>query len=398
MGALGKLTDVRCRTAGVGTYGDGCGLLLQVRQGANGLTRSWVYRYSVAGKQHWVGLGSYPIVTLARAREKAMDARRQRSDGQDPLATKRAVRAAVRQPVASKSVTFEQAAREYLAAREAGWRSRKHAYQWRHTLVEYINPIIGSMLVSEVTTEDVLRVLQPIWNSKPVTAARVRERIENILDAAQVRGYRSGANPARWKGHLDHLLPRPAKIRAVTHHAAMPYGEVAGFLQGLRERDAIAARALEMIVLTAARAGEVLGMTWAEVDLEQRLWTIAGSRMKSGRPHRVPLSDQAIDLIRRMPRMGDLVFPCALTTIDLLRKRMGIGVTAHGFRSTFRTWAAECTSYPREIIEQCLAHKTGSAVELAYQRSDQIDKRRQLMQAWADYCNRQSAEVIALRA
>jgi integrase len=397
MGLLGKLTDVKCRTAGPGTHGDGGGLLLQVRQGANGLTRSWVYRYTVAGKQHWVGLGSYPIVTLARAREKAMDARRQRSDGHDPLSTKRAVRAAVRQPVASKSVTFEQAAREYLAAREAGWRSRKHAYQWQHTLTDYVYPIIGSMQVGEISTEDVLRVLQPIWNSKPVTAARVRERIENILDAAQVRGYRRGENCARWKGHLDHLLPRPSKIRAVTHHAAMPYAEVAGFLRALRERDAIAPRALEMIVLTAARAGEVLGMTMAEVDLELRLWTIAGSRMKSGRQHRVPLSDQAIDLVKRMPRTGERIFPCALTTIDLLRKRMGIGVTAHGFRSTFRTWAAECTPSAREIIEECLAHRTGDATELAYQRSDIVEKRRQLMQLWADYCTA-TGTVVPLRA
>jgi integrase len=295
-------------------------------------------------------------------------------------------------------VSFAEAAREYLAAREAGWRSRKHAYQWRHTLEDYVLPIIGSMPVSGVTTEDVLRVLQPIWNTKPVTAARIRERIENILDAAKVRGQRSDENCAKWKGHLDHLLPRPSKIRAVTHHAAMPYSSVAGFLQALRDLHGNAPRALEMIVLTAARAGEVLGMTWAEIDIEQRLWTIPGSRTKPGRPHRVALSDQAIDLIKRMPRGGERIFPCALTTIDLLRKRMGIGVTAHGFRASFRTWAAECTSFPREVIEQCLAHRTGDATELAYQRSDVLEKRRELMALWGQYCDRKSAEVIALRA
>jgi integrase len=332
-----------------------------------------------------------------------MDARRQRSDGVDPLTHKKAhQRAAVSQQQPSKQVTFAEAAREYLAAREAGWRSRKHAYQWRHTLEDYALPVLGSMQVSEVTTEDVLRVLQPIWNSKPVTAARVRERVESILDAAKVRGHRTGENCARWKGHLDHWLPRPSKVRAVTHHAAMPYREVASFMLAQRERDTIAARALEMIVLTAARAGELLGMTWDEVDLDQRLWTIPGSRMKSGRPHRVPLSDQAVELIKRMRghvlvTRDTRVFPCALTTIDLLRRRMGLDVTAHGFRSTFRTWAAECTAYPREVIEGCLAHKTGDATELAYQRSDVLEKRRELMQRWADYVTA-TATILPMRA
>jgi integrase len=392
-----RLTDRTCRTAGVGLHHDGRGLYLTCRQGVDGVTKSWLLRYTLNGKATWMGLGPYPDIGLARARQKAQDARALKADGGDPLEHKRAVRAALRQQKPIKSATFADAAREYLAAREAGWRSRKHAYQWRHTLEDYVLPVIGGMPVSDVTTEDVLRVLTPIWNTKPVTAARVRERVENVLDAAKVRGHRSAENCARWKGHLDHWLPQPSKVRAVTHHAAMPYRDVAGFMQALRGHDTIRALALEFIILTAARAGEVLGMVWAEFDLEQRLWTIPGSRMKSGRPHRVPLSDQAIDLIKRMPHTNDRVFPSSLAALDNLRWKMELSATTHGFRSTFRTWAAECTSYPREIIEQCLAHRTGDATELAYQRSDLLQQRRELMQRWADYCTA-TATVIQLRS
>jgi integrase len=257
------------------------------------------------------------------------------------------------------------------------------------------------MPVDTIDTAAVLRVLQPIWRDG-VVASRLRNRIELILDAARAAGHRTAENPARWRGHLDKLLPRPSKVRVVQHHVSLPYRDVPALIEQLRERDAISALAMRFIALTAVRASECLGMTWGEVDLEQRLWTIPAARMKARREHRVPLSDQAIELIKRMRHASvtddTRVFQCALTALDRLRERMGMEATVHGLRSSFRVWCAECTSFPAEIAEQCLAHVTGSATELAYQRSDVLEKRRHLMAAWADYCDRQGAEVIPLRA
>jgi integrase len=257
------------------------------------------------------------------------------------------------------------------------------------------------MPVDSIDTAAVLRVLQPIWRDG-VVASRLRNRIELIIDAARAAGHRSAENPARWRGHLDKLLPRPSKVRVVKHHASLPYRDVPVLMGQLRERDARSALALRFITLTAVRASECLGMTWGEVDLEQRLWTIPAARMKARREHRVPLADQAIELIKRMRHAsvtGDArVFACALTALDRLRERMGMEETVHGLRSSFRVWCAECTSFPAEIAEQCLAHAVGDDTERAYQRSDVLEKRRQLMQEWADYCDRQSAEVVPLRA
>lgn len=294
-------------------------------------------------------------------------------------------------------MTFAECAAAYIKSHEAAW-TQKHTYHWHRSVTAFALPIIGTTPVNQIDTQAILQVLQPIWGTKSVTASRLRNRLELVLDAARAQGQRSGENPARWRGHLDKLLPRPSKLRAVEHHASMPYREIATFVLRLRQQDYLSARALEFIVLTAARAGEVLGMTWAEVDLDAKLWIVPARRMKGRREHRVPLSGQAIAILRQMPQQDERIFPISLGSLVRLRQRMALQTTVHGLRSSFRTWAAECTGYPREIIELCLAHKTGSAVELAYQRSDQLEKRRQLMQAWADYCDKKSAEVVQLRA
>jgi integrase len=297
-----------------------------------------------------------------------------------------------------------------VKAHRAGWRNAKHAYQWEATLAQYAAPVIGALSVQAVDTSLVLKVLEPIWTTKTETAGRLRGRIETVLDWAAVRGFRTGDNPARWRGHLDKLLPAPCKVRKVEHHAALPYAEVGAFMTDLRQREGVAARALEFAILNAARTGETLGAAWSEIDMGARLWTIAGHRMKGGREHRVPLSPAAMALLTLMQKLkiDDHIFPgmkagrpmSNMAMLALLR-RMGRGdLTAHGFRSSFRDWAAERTNFPSEVAEMALAHAVGDRVEAAYRRGDLFEKRRRLMTAWADFFTKKPAErgkVVALR-
>lgn len=354
--------------------------------------RSWVLRTMIGSKRRHMGLGAFPAVTLAMAREKARAARTEVQAGTDPIA--------VRKHTASKLVaeqlnamTFEQAANAYIEAHGDTWKNPKHRAQWSSTLAAYAFPVLGKLQTAHVTQTHVLAVLEPIWKSKNETAARLRGRIEAILDWATVRGYREGENPARWKGRLDKLLPAPTKVQKTVHHKALPIDEVPLFMRELKSKEGVAARALEFTVLTAARSGEVRGATWSEIDLDAGVWVIPGERMKAGREHRVPLSTQAIEILTKLPRFvgNDYVFPSprgkCLSDMSLLAvmRRMNAQAVPHGFRSTFRDWVGERTDYPRELAEQALAHALESKVEAAYRRGDALEKRRVMMQQWGDF-------------
>ncbi len=384
-----------------GHYPDGGGLYLRV--GASG-TRSWVFRYTRQGKTREMGLGAVNDVTLAKARMLAAEARELLRGGLDPIDTRTGTRSAKR---AASTVTFQQCAEHYIEAKRAGWKNAKHAAQWGATLTQYAFPIIGGLNVADVTLPHVLKILEPIWTTKTETASRLRGRIQSVLDYATARGYRTGDNPARWTGHLKELLPAPGKVARVEHHAALPWQEVGAFMAELRQQAGMGARALELAILTAARSGEVRGATWAEVDLAQAVWTIPASRMKAAKEHRVPLSAEAVELLRTLPRIDDseLLFPnskgAALSdmTLAAVLKRMGRAVTAHGFRSTFRDWCGERTGFQREVIEHALAHQLKDKAEAAYQRGSLFDKRRQLMASWAKFCGNVApvAGVVPLR-
>jgi len=388
MGRLNALAVTRAKKPG--RYVDGGGLCLQVsRNGA----RSWIYRYMLDRREHEMGLGPYPAVSLVRAREKAQDARAVRAEGIDPIRAKRERRAATRLENA-RGVTFEAAATRYIASHRAGWRNAEHAHQWTATLTTYVYPVIGALPVASVDTALVLMVLETIWTTKTETAGRVRGRIESVLDWAAAQGYRTGDNPARLKGHLDHLLPDRAKVHRVEHHAAMPYALLPAFVRDLRAQDGEAARALEFTILTAARAGETMGARWNEIDPAGKTWTIPETRTKGGRQHRVPLSGTALAALGP-PGAGDaFVFagqkrgkPLPPKSMRNLLARMGHDeVTVHGFRSSFRDWCAECTDFPSEVVEMALAHTVGNKVEAAYRRSDLFEKRRVLMQQWGSFC------------
>jgi integrase len=375
-----------------GMYADGGGLYLQVSQ--NG-TRSWIFRFKQSGRSRDMGLGSLTAVSLATAREIAADCRRKRSAGLDPIETRKADRREA-QLTAARSMTFDQCRDAFIEAHRAGWQNAKHRGQWTASLATYVTPVLGSLPIQSVDVGLVMKALEPIWSTKPETAARVRGRIERILDWSKVRGFRQGENPARWRGHLDVLLPARSKVRQVEHHAALPYSEIGTFMAALKTRQAVAARALEFAILTAARTGEVLGARWDEVGLQAKVWTVPASRMKGGREHRVPLSPPAISVLKEMQTRHhcDLVFPgnrrgkslSNMAMLMVLRRMDRADLTAHGFRSTFRDWAAECTNFPREVAEAALAHLVGDKVEAAYRRGDLFEKRRRLMDAWAAYC------------
>ena len=374
-----------------GLVADGGGLYLQIT--ASG-AKSWVFRYQIAGRRRDMGLGSVDVFSLAEAREKARAARRLVAEGTDPIDHRRAERAA-KAVGAAKTMSFKECAEAYIRTHQAGWRNAKHGAQWSATLSTYVYPVFGSLPVAQVDVGLVMKAIEPIWSMKPETASRVRGRIESILDWATVRQYRQGENPARWRGHLESLLPKKTKVRVVEHHAALPYAETAAFMIELREQEGVSARALEFAILTAARTGEVLGARWDEVDVDNRLWTIPGARMKAGKEHRVPLSDAAIALLQKMSelRSGDYVFSGAtagrpLSNMALLMtlRRMKRGdLTAHGFRSTFSDWCAERTAFPAEVREMALAHAVGDKVEAAYRRGDLFEKRRQIMDGWAHF-------------
>lgn len=405
--AIGKLSALAvARTTKPGYLGDGGGLYLQVT--ASG-AKSWIFRFKspVTGKTCEMGLGAFASVPLIRSRALAASSREAVAAGRDPKLERDAARAAARAQ-ASGTRTFAQCSAAYIDAHRAGWRNDKHAAQWASTLTTYADPVFGTTPVQEINTAMVLRVLEPIWRTKPETASRLRGRIESVLAWATTHGYRRGDNPASWRGHLDNLLPARAAVRAVEHHAALPYAQMHEFMADLRTRDGMAARALVFAILTAARSGEVRGATWDEIDLPGKTWTVPASRMKARREHRVPLSDGAVALLTALPRMADtnLVFPAPrggllsdMTLTAVLRRMSRADVTCHGFRSTFRDWAGETTAFPREVIEHALAHQLKDKAEAAYQRGDLLAKRARLMQAWADYCNRTATEgtIITLR-
>ncbi|MBM1558764.1 integrase arm-type DNA-binding domain-containing protein [Sulfitobacter mediterraneus] len=389
-----KLSARKVETAGVGRHGDGRGLFLFVKPT---LARSWVLRYQVQGRRHDLGLGAYPDVTLAMARQRATDARRMILDGDDPIAKRRQ----------AQPKNFKDAALELIESKRSGWKNAKHAAQWTSTLEAYVFPTLGPMQVTKIATADVVGALKPIWSQKPETANRVRQRIEAVLDYASALGIREGDNPARWRGHLDNLLPKPTKVRAVQHHPALSHADIPDFMEELSTRKGVSARALTFTILTAARSGETRGMTWAEVDLNNGVWTIPARRMKAAKEHRIPLSLTAIAQLGERGADTDLVFgsetkagkPISDMSMTALLRRMEYdNITVHGFRSTFRDWAGETTSFPREVIEAALAHGIKNKAEAAYARGDLFDKRRTLMEAWADFTEQNDfgMNVIAL--
>lgn len=385
-----------------GWHADGGGLYLQV---SAAFTKSWIFAYQLKGRAREMGLGPLHAITLAEAREKARQQRALLVDGVDPIDARNAGRTAS-ELAAARSVTFAQCAAEYIEAHSAGWKNEKHTAQWTATLDAYAAPAFGTLPVQDVDTSLVLKALQPIWVSKPETASRVRARIEKVLSWATVRTFRSGDNPARWRGHLDQLLPKYEKRKRVRHHPALPYMEVGGFVQQLREDPGTAARALEFTILTAARTGEVIGAKPEEFDLDAAVWTVPRERMKAGRAHRVPLSARAVELVRSaMTSDGKFVFqgrwqhePLSnMAMLQLMRRTRG-DLTVHGFRSSFRDWAAECTNFSREVAEMALGHVIGDQTEAAYRRGDLFEKRRRLMNEWARYCDKpaQQAKVLAI--
>jgi integrase len=404
------LTAAKVRTAKPGSYVDGDGLMLFVRPNGG---RFWLLRYSFSGKRREAGLGrageGAGEVTLAVAREKTAEWRRLLKNGTDPLVlreTQEARRQAEAQATATTAVieakTFRKVTEHYLAAHEAGWRNTKHRAQWQSTLETYAYPHMGDLPAASVETAHVMAALEPIWRVKPETASRLRGRIEAVLDFAKARGWRSGENPAQWRGHIANMLPKRSKIARVQHHAALPWREISAFLQALdgREANSVAALALRFTILTAARTGEVLGARWSEIDIRDAVWNVPGDRMKAGLEHRVPLSDAAMDMVRKAAALRTsnavdaYVFPGQLPgrplsgmAMTMLLRRMERGdLTVHGFRSSFRDWAAEATNFDRETAEAALAHTLRDKVEAAYRRGDLFEKRRRLMDAWAAHC------------
>ena len=385
-----------------GLYGDGGGLTLQITPTG---VKSWLFRYMMSGKAYGMGLGPTHTVSLAEARQKALAARKLILDGINPLTAKKQERIATTLANA-RMMTFDQCAEAYVSAHKAGWKNAKHADQWTNTLNTYASPIFGHLPVAEIDTSLVAKSLTPIWESKTETASRLRGRIESILGWATTSGYRTGENPARWKGHLDNLLATISKASRTKHHASLPWQRMNEFISALRKRDGLSARAVELAILTACRSGEVRGARWSEFDINKKVWTIPAERMKAKREHEVPLSDVALALLKSLPETGDLLFagakgqPLSDMSLTAVIRRMngegqptwvdgnGDGITVHGFRSSFRMWAAETTSYPREVAEHALAHQLPDAVERAYQRGSQFAKRAALMAEWAAYCEK----------
>ncbi|KFG70380.1 site-specific integrase [Microvirga sp. BSC39] len=377
-----------------GRHSDGGGLYLNIT--ASG-ARSWVFMWKVDGKRREMGLGALRDVPLARARERAAEVRQKLADGLDPIAAR---------DTKPKVMTFGEAADALIESMSSSWRNEKHRAQWKMTLTVYCEPL-RARPVTEIGTEDVLKVLQPLWTTKPETASRLRGRMERVFDFARARGQGMGENPARWRGQLDAVLPKRARLTR-GHHKAMPFDNVPAFMMALREREGMAPRALEFAILTAARSGEVFGARWDEFDLEARVWTVPAARMKAGRVHRVPLSARAVEILQEMQqkRLGELVFPgtkpgrpLSVMALEMVLRRMKVDVTVHGFRSAFRDWAGERTHFPREVAEAALAHLVGDAVERAYRRGDALEKRRELMDAWASFLEQKAgSNVVHLKA
>lgn len=388
--AVNRLSNLRIKAIKkAGRYSDGDGLYLYVSKSGS---RSWVFRYRdrVTGKLRDRGLGPARDVSLEQARDHARVARGELRAGVDPIDARRTERTEARRQQL-QAVTFGQCTDRYIESHRAAWRSEKHADQWRSTLDTYAAGLLSTP-VADIDDAAVLEALQPIWTTKTETATRVRQRIEAVLDWASARQYRRGDNPARWRGHLDHLLPKPNKLKAVQPRAALPYLDVPAFFVTLRAQPGMAPVALQLQILTATRPGEVVGALWQEFDLEKLAWTIPGERMKAGKAHRIPLSPETAELLTKLSRGGKYVFPglrgpCMTTAAPLkVLKTFRPGMTAHGFRSTFRDWAADMTAFPREVAEQALAHSLPDKTEAAYRRTDLFQKRALLMAEWSRYC------------
>jgi integrase len=389
-----------------GRHSDGGGLYLRVAEypikaGGTARSKNWVFRWERDGRERLMGLGPLHTLSLADARMKARECRMAVLDGLDPIEVRRASRMRAQAAVA-RSMTFKACAQAYIKAHRAGWKNKKHANQWLATLETHVYPIIGQLSVAEIDTALVTKCLEQIWLSIPETAGRVRGRIESVLDWAKAHGHRDGDNPARWRGHLDKLLAKQSKVRRVRHHPALPYAELPAFMAELRNRQSISSRALEFTILTAARTSETIQARESEFDLDAKLWIVPGDRMKGTREHSVPLPDRAVEILKTVPRESgnELIFVggrlkrkwhrhgAGLSDMAMLELLRGMrpGFTVHGFRSTFRDWAGDCTDYPREVIEAALAHAIGDETEAAYRRSTAIEKRRRLMADWEKYC------------
>lgn len=402
-----RLNVAKIKSLAPGMHGDGGNLWLQVS--ASGAA-SWVFRFTKDGRSREMGLGSLRSVSLAEARKEAAECRLLLSGGLDPIRHREAKAAADRLKEA-RTITFQDCAEAYIEAHKAGWKNAKHIEQWQSTLVDYAYRSLGNLAVGDIDTALVMRVVQSIWYTKPETASRLLGRIKSILDWATVRQYRAGTNPAMWKGHLDHMLPSRRKIAPIVHHPALPYPEVGAFMANLRLQDGIAARALELTILTATRTSETLLAEWREFDLEQKHWIIPASRMKARKEHKVPLSPSALKVLLAMreQREGDFVFPGSkpkrplsnMAMLAVLRRMNRQDITVHGFRSSFRDWASEVTTHNHEVAEMALAHTIGNQVEAAYRRGSLYLKRVRLMDDWAAYCESAeppTAEVHILRS
>ena len=386
---LSPLSISRLKDPGLWAVGGVSGLYLHVN--ARG-ARSWILRVVVGDKRRDMGLGGYPDIGVADARQKAREARLKIEQGIDPILLRKQAKSEL-MALQATDKTFEQAAGEYIKIHADSWSNDKHRKQWESTLAAYAFPVVGKLSLRDIRQEHILKILEPIWTTKTETATRVRGRMESILDWAKVKGLRSGENPAAWKGHLDHMLPAPTRLKKVEHLTAVPVREMPDFMSKLRQAAGTAAQALEFLILTAARSGEVRGITWQEVSLEDALWIVPAERMKMKREHRVPLSDRAVSILKSQPRIDEnpLVFPAPRgsqmsdATMSAVLKRMGIDATVHGFRSSFRDWCGDYTNYPRDLAEQCLAHGADDPVEAAYRRGDALERRREIMNEWSKF-------------
>lgn len=356
-------------------------------------SKVWILRIMVGGKRRSIGLGSYPMITLAQAREKALTARELIAQGVDPIEQRKAAQSAIKASQA-KEITFKECALAYIDAYSDSWKNAKHRQQWQNSLNTYVYPFIGDLFVKDVEQQHILNVLRPLWTLKTETASRLRGRIETVLDWAAVSGYRDKDNPATWKGRLDKLLPAPSKLKKIKHHKAVTIDEMPAFIEQLSTHDVMSAKCLAFTILTACRSGESRAATWDEIDLEQAIWTIPANRMKAGSEHQVPLSEQAIKLLESIPKIEGVPYiffsqsnkPLSDMTLSMLMRRMKVDAVPHGFRSTFRDWAGDRTNYPRDIAEAALAHTLTNKVEAAYRRSTALEKRRKMMQEWGDFC------------
>jgi integrase len=401
---INRFSGADLRRSKPGLYGDGNNLFLQIsvsKTDNKQINRSWIFRYTTSGRAIDMGLGSLNVIGLKQAREQAREYCALRLQGIDPKQHRDDQRAAA-MAASMKSITFEAATHGYVTAHRDEWRSQQHAQEWPRSLAKHVFPTLGALPVASIDTPLVVKALSEVWQSAPETGARLRGRIEAILDWATVSGYRSGDNPARWNGHLEYLLAAPRK-RRVEHLAAMPWREVPKFMEGLRAIDGVAARALEFLILTSARSQEIFGCAWSEMDIDAKTWIIPPDRTKSGREHRVPLSPRCMQILKEqgLKKTENAVFSLGESALRKLLASLGHNnITVHGFRSSFRDWAGENTNFPREICEAALAHATGDRVEQAYRRGDALEKRRKLMEAWAAFLAKPiaaSATVTALR-